>query len=249
MSGASPFDDVKVVTFDAGNTLIRPHPSLGAVYRNVSLEFGADVPEEEFMRAIRPIFASYLGERGRVEGSGSDDRDRALWRKITGELHRALAGLASVEFEPWFERLYHVFGSGETWRYFDGVEEVLSELKYLGFKLGIVSNWDRRLRRILRELGLWRYLHATAISSEIGARKPSPEMFEWVRKDLDYAPEACLHVGDLLEEDVEGALRAGWRAVLLDREAAHEPPPDGRYRVVRSLSELVALLPDPHQHR
>jgi FMN phosphatase YigB (HAD superfamily) len=52
------------------------------------------------------------------------------------------------------------------------------------------------------------------------------------------SPAEALHVGDKVDNDVQGAAAAGVRAVLLQRES---DPPAG-VETIRSLSELLALL-------
>ncbi|MGH2950070.1 MAG: HAD family hydrolase, partial [Solirubrobacteraceae bacterium] len=55
--------------------------------------------------------------------------------------------------------------------------------------------------------------------------------------------EAALHVGDSPREDVEGALAAGMRAVLLVRDRSSVP--GGRADIIGSLAELPALCAYP----
>ena len=55
------------------------------------------------------------------------------------------------------------------------------------------------------------------ISSEVGFRKPHPAFFQAVCEHLGLAPRQVLCVGDDIDNDVRGALRAGLSATLLDR--------------------------------
>lgn len=231
---------IDLITFDAGNTLIRARPSLGEIYADVTRRFGTELPPDRFVTALQTAYRNHL--RGNAP-NGSDEADRRMWRDITREIYDSLPELAgAVPFDEWFDGLYRAFGSSEAWDLFEGAEATLCELKFQGFRLGLVSNWDSRLRRIAEDLGLLRYMHAVAISSEVGVRKPHPGIFETITHYLEIAPERSMHVGDALEEDVRGATAAGWNAVLLDREGAHPVPPDGSYHVVKRLDELWPLL-------
>jgi putative hydrolase of the HAD superfamily len=231
---------IDLITFDAGNTLIRARPSLGEIYAGVTRRFGAEVAPDRFVAALQPAYRNHL--RAHV-GNGSDEADRRMWRDITREMFDSMPEVSgAVPFDDWFDGLYRAFGSSEAWDLFDGAEATLCELKFHGFRLGLVSNWDSRLRRIAEELGLLRYMHAVAISSEVGVRKPHPAIFESITRRLEIDPGRSLHVGDALEEDVRGAAAAGWHAVLLDRSGGHSAPPDGAYHVVRTLDELWPLL-------
>ena len=53
----------------------------------------------------------------------------------------------------------------------------------------------------------------------------------------------ALHVGDSLTDDVEGARKAGIRAVLLAREGKQPPPPG--IAAIRALDDLLPLIA-PH---
>jgi putative hydrolase of the HAD superfamily len=80
-------------------------------------------------------------------------------------------------------------------------------------------------------------------SAELGHAKPDRAIFDYALALAGAPPEAALHAGDSVEADVEGALAAGLRAVLVARDGAADAP-DG-VPVVRSLAELPALCPYP----
>ena len=65
-----------------------------------------------------------------------------------------------------------------------------------GLKLGIVSNFDTRLRPILKGLGLDQLFDTIVISAEIGVEKPNPIIFEAACQELGVLPEEAVHVGD-----------------------------------------------------
>ena len=87
-----------------------------------------------------------------------------------------------------------------------------------------------------------RWLDAVFISSELGAEKPSPEIFAKAAETLGAAPHELLHVGDSLEHDIAGALAAGWHAAWLDYGKPVELDP--RALRLKSLAELPGLLSD-----
>ena len=85
-------------------------------------------------------------------------------------------------------------------------------------------------------------------SEEVGLRKPRSEMFRALLDAIEAEPDAVLHVGDRLEEDVRGAAEVGMRTAWITRrcpdvEAAlaayRGPRPD---HVISDLGELPALL-------
>ena len=71
------------------------------------------------------------------------------------------------------------------------------------------------------------------------AAKPAPKIFHLAVEKHAVDPADGVHVGDSLEEDVEGATKAGLTSVLIDRSEAEVVP--GIHRI-RSLDQLQSLL-------
>jgi putative hydrolase of the HAD superfamily len=133
-------------------------------------------------------------------------------------VRQTFAGLtAAPPSASLFGALYSHFATAAPWRVFDDVAACLRELKRRGLKLGIISNWDDRLRPLLRELQLDNYFDSIVVSGPGGAQKPDPKIFQAAAAQLKTQPEAILHIGDSASEDVAGARAAGLRAHLLTR--------------------------------
>ena len=93
---------------------------------------------------------------------------------------------------------------------------LLDALRERGLKTGLVSNsmdppWI--LLRDLEEQELAERLDATVFSSEIGLRKPRPEIFLLALERLGVAADRSLFVGDRLDADVRGARDVGMQTV------------------------------------
>jgi putative hydrolase of the HAD superfamily len=232
----------KAVFFDAGHTLIYAHPDLGTVYAEATASLGVQLPPESFAEVFVPVFKEATRNYSQTSAA-SDAQDYAMWRDITRRIYERLPALEAIEFDAWFEILYRRFGDPAVWRFYDDVETVLTDLRGRGLKIGIISNWDSRLKAISDGLGLTRLVDFLVISAEAGVRKPDPRIFRMALDKACVRPEEAIHVGDLPEEDAEGARRAGVRPVLIDRRKRITP---GRFpadvRVVTSLAELFALL-------
>ena len=120
---------------------------------------------------------------------------------------------------------------------FDDVLPVLDRLATQGIRLGIISNWDERLKVLLRRLRLENYFEAIVISCEVGFTKPSPVIFEQAAEKLGLPSAAILHVGDSMEMDVQGAKSAGLVARRIRRGAA-----TGSGEEINSLAGLPATI-------
>ncbi len=230
----------RCVLFDAGHTLIHPHPSLGEVYARVTEGFGVRIPPERFMAEARTVFAAFNAafHADPANHPSSDEHDRGMWRAITARLFETL-GRPPLPFDAWFEALYEAFARPEVWRPYPDALPLLDGLRARGLRLGIVSNWDSRLEPICEGLGLSRRIDFILISARVGVRKPARRIFERALELAGAAPDEALHVGDSVPEDVHGARAAGIRPVLIDRDG--QPAPAG-VNVIRSLAELNSIL-------
>lgn len=93
---------------------------------------------------------------------------------------------------------------------------LLDSLRARGLKLGLVSNafdpgW--LLHRDLEQMGIAERIDFAVFSSELGKRKPHPEIFEHALAALDVRAGEAMFVGDRLYEDVRGANEAGMTSV------------------------------------
>ena len=108
-----------------------------------------------------------------------------------------------------------------------------------GLELGIVSNFDSRLFNVLRGLSIADLFDTITISSLAHAAKPSPKIFELALEQHAVEPGEAMHVGDSVRDDVEGATKAGLKAVLLARQGKQAPPD---VQTIHTLDELMPLV-------
>ncbi len=89
---------------------------------------------------------------------------------------------------------------------------LLEALRERGLRLALVSNaFDppELLHRDLAELGIAERLDVALFSSEVGRRKPDPEIFQQALDALEVDAAAVLFVGDTLASDIVGAAALG----------------------------------------
>jgi FMN hydrolase / 5-amino-6-(5-phospho-D-ribitylamino)uracil phosphatase len=79
--------------------------------------------------------------------------------------------------------------------------------------LGSVTNGNADLQTI----GLARHFDVSVSAPAFGVAKPDPTIFQEACRQLGVAPRDALYVGDDLRLDVQGAQRAGLRAVWMNR--------------------------------
>lgn len=137
-----------------------------------------------------------------------------------------------------FGRLATHFRDPASWRVYADVFDTLDELAARGLALGIVSNWDSHLPRLLEALGLSPRFAVVAVSAIERTGKPDPEIFLRACQRLGVAPEESLHVGDSVREDYEAARTAGLSSLLLDRENRY-PQVSDRITTLRAINGAI----------
>lgn len=225
----------KVVFFDAGGTLFRPYPSVGAVYARVAAAHGVQVDADHVEKVFHEKWHERNGLATLAELS-SEKIEREWWYALVRDVFGNLG--AFHDFDAFFQELYDLFARAECWRLFDDAVPVLERLKRQGLRLAVISNWDHRLFSIVKRLGLSDYFEQVTASSVVGTAKPGKRIFDAALEGMRVSAREALHVGDSLEDDYHGASRAGLKAVLLDRHGK------GYNDVVRidTLHQLADLL-------
>jgi putative hydrolase of the HAD superfamily len=221
--------ELRAVLIDALGTLVELQPPAPRL-RRILRESGFEVSEEQAAAGFAAEIAYYLDHH--LDGSDPERLER-LRDRCAEELRSALgipeldhvtarrAMLGALEFTP-----------------YEDVLPALRELRQRGLALVIASNWDCSLPNWLEPTGILELVDGVVTSAEVGAPKPSTRVFERALAIAHAAPAEAVHVGDRLDNDVEGAAAAGIRPVLMQREG--EPPPG--VEAISSLLELPALL-------
>lgn len=119
-------------------------------------------------------------------------------------------------------------------------------LEYLSrrYPISLITNGFEDTQHIkVEQSGLRPYLKEIITSEMAGAKKPSPEIFEFACRKTGAEPCRCVMVGDDFSNDIEGAEKAGMRAVYFNPE--NRPLPQGYSGgalSIRSLKELEEIL-------
>jgi putative hydrolase of the HAD superfamily len=218
---------IRAITLDALGTLLTfepPAPHLRSALRE---QLGAEVAEEVAAAAIAAEIAYYRAHlhEGRDAASLADLRRRAA------EAMRPVLGIDGDLTGPLLASLRFVA--------YPDAAPALRELRAAGLRLVVISNWDVSLHERLEETGLAPLVDGAVASAEFGSAKPDRAIFDHACALTGASPAEALHAGDSPEADVEGALNAGLRAVLVARDGELATPTE--VPVVRSLAELPAL--------
>lgn len=234
---SSPFE---IVFLDAGETILYPHPSFSELFARVVTDSGVPVSARD-VEDVRRRLAPHLVDMAEDSGAGggislSEESSRTFWTFL---YRRFLEELGHGGDEALVDRLFTVFSRTSTYRLYDDVLPALQALSESGYRLGLISNFERWLEEMLVELEVGHIFDVAVISGIEGVEKPDASIY---RRALDKAgvdAARAVHVGDSPGLDVEPARSVGMATVLLDRlgrYAGHDGPR------VASLKELPDVL-------
>lgn len=166
-------------------------------------------------------------------------RMREVWRDyfhiILGGVHVPVAEQGSIVDALW--DAHRRFG---LWTVaVPGAPRAVTELRRLGYSLGVVSNAEGRVEHDLNAAGYAGQFETVVDSEVVGVEKPDPRIFRLAMERMQAEPKTTLFVGDVPAVDVEGARAAGITPVLVDSHDLYAALDVAR---IRSIADLPALL-------
>jgi HAD superfamily hydrolase (TIGR01549 family) len=132
----------------------------------------------------------------------------------------------------------------------DGGREVVEELQKRGYTLGIISNLigTREIPEWLVAENYAPYFKSVVLSSVLGIRKPSPEIYFEAARRAGVEPSKCAYVGDNLKRDVAGTRAADFGMLVImispeelaEAEITDENRPDV---IIHEFRQLLDVFP------
>lgn len=123
---------------------------------------------------------------------------------------------------------------------YNDVYSSLKILKSKGLKLGLISNMNTDGNKLSLKLGLSTYLDFIITSKDANAEKPHSKIFIKALEKANVPAKNCIHVGDQIISDINGARNAGITPILIDRDNIHNNFKECKR--ITSLSELLKLI-------
>ena len=199
---------LRAVLFDVDFTLVQPGPALGPDgYVRAGERHGLALDPARFDEAREAAL-------GALKRHPELEHDEEIWFAFTERVVLGMGGTlpaahaCAVEITRGWER-------HENFELYPDTLPVLDELRDAGLKIGLVSNSARDVLAFARHHRL--EIDAGISSFHHGRTKPHASIFRAVLELLEVGPAEAAMVGDTVEDDVEGALAVGMRAVLVDR--------------------------------
>jgi HAD superfamily hydrolase (TIGR01549 family) len=197
---------IRAVLFDFGNTLFAHAPlpdtiveACARLGRPQSVEWAVALDERIRLAAHTP-----------EELTHPRDLDADVWR----ERWHVLYAVADDEVPGLGAELYRAMHAPDEWRPYAAAARTLRTLATAGVPVAIVSNTGWNVRAVFEHHGVVADVRTFVLSYEVGAVKPSAEIFLEACFRLHADPGETLMVGDDPVADA-GAVRAGLTTLLL----------------------------------
>lgn len=209
----------QVIFLDAVGTLFGVAGSVGHIYGEIAQRHGVTVDPQGLNQAFFRTFkaAPTMAFPG-CDPATIPQREYHWWRVLAQQTFSS-AGVVDqfVDFDRFFADLYAHFATAAPWKVYPDVPVALQRWQRRGIELGIISNFDSRLYLVLEALHLADFFQSVTISSETGAAKPNPLIFQTALQKHRCDPSQAWHLGDSKDDDFHGAKGAGLWGVWLKR--------------------------------
>ncbi len=210
----------RAVFFDVDFTLIYPGPVFaGEGYGTFCARYGIAVDPALFEHAVTsaaPLLDS-------PEGSAYDAE---IFVAYTRHIIEQMGGRGPA-LDSCAREIYAEWAVNHHFALYEEVPGVLRELAEAGLRVGLISNSHRCLTSFQEHFDLDHLVSGAVSSAHHGSMKPHPSIFQAAMRLMDVSPAESVMVGDSVQQDIEGALRSGMRAVLLHRGDAPHPRSPG----------------------
>ena len=195
---------VVAVLLDLDGTLVDSIPDLAAAANAMRVEL--DMPPLGL-----EVLATFVGK----------GMDYLVRRTLAGSLHvdalpgddpgRDLFARGRASF-----RRHYALVNGDMATVYDGVIEGLRAMQDQGLKLAVVTNKPTEFTGpLLSRVGLAGFFPVVVCGDTCARRKPDPELFLRIARQLGVPPRSCVYVGDGGGNELTGASGCGMRAYML----------------------------------
>jgi HAD superfamily hydrolase (TIGR01549 family) len=222
---------LKAVLFDVDFTLAKPGPDLGPEgYQILGRDFGLELDPSKYAEA-RAAAIETLEKHPELE------HDEEIWVLFTERIIRGMGGDSDRAYDC-AVHMTRRWEHAHNFELFEDTLPVLEEIRRHDLKIGLVSNTGRDLEAFVKHHAL--DVDVALSSGSFGKVKPDPSIFRAALHRLRVRPRQSAMVGDSPEDDIDGALKLGMRAFLVDRDDRY-PDYHGRLTDLRQLPAALGL--------
>ncbi len=209
---------IKAVFFDWFNTLAHYHPPREELERQALQELGFTVSPQVVSRGLYLADKNFYEENARLPIRQRSPEEQA---RIYAGFQLTILQEASItpKQDLVLKLMSRMRELNATMKFilYDDVLPTLKAVKGRKLTVGLLTNLQREIDSMCRELGIASYIDFTVTSGEVGADKPQAPIFLKALELAKIKPQEAIHVGDQYNNDVKGARAVGIVPLLLDR--------------------------------
>jgi putative hydrolase of the HAD superfamily len=234
---------VRAVLLDAFGTLVHLEAPAPLLRDLLEQRLGVTVTQAQAASALAAEIAYYRAHMAQ----GSDAQRVADLHLRCAEVLRGALPVSRRLSAADPQMIVDLLLGSLRFRAYPEVAQTLARLRAAGLALVVVSNWDATLERVLDSVGILAAVDGVVSSAVAGAAKPDPLPLRLGLELARVGAAEAIHVGDGMDEDVAGAIAAGVRAVLIEREPGgdrrrHRDERHPEVPRITTLDGLLALL-------
>jgi len=125
---------------------------------------------------------------------------------------------------------------------FEDTLDVLDYLRGKGYPMHLITNgFEKTQHAKMRNSGIDHFFTHVITSEAAGIMKPHVAIFEYALQKAGVKADDCVMVGDTLDADIEGAIRAGMDTIYFNPAVPANGPIKPTYSIL-SLKELKKIL-------
>lgn len=236
----------KLITFDVTDTLLKFKHDPATQYIKTAGLFGYSSLEkskisQNFRTNFKRMNSSYpnFGRDANMEWS-------EWWRLLVVNIFQtAYPQIPENDLNRIAAKLIVQFETEECWTRISGSSAIVESVRAANKRVGIISNFDPRLAKIVQNLDLPKF-DFIVNSYDAGCQKPHPKIFERALYECGglCRNDEALHIGNTPLLDYIGARRAGWSSILISNgteDWKQYSDIEGRF-VFESIDDLIMGL-------
>ncbi len=222
--------------FDLDHTLLDSDASEIAAYAHTMAMIGLADPDDHFERYLRINHGMWAAvERGEIQPSEVRHR---RFEQFVDEV--------GIDADPMAMADAFVWGLGAYGELYDGAQAILDRLAGR-VRMAMVTNGLSDVQRArIDRLDLDMYFDAIVISSEVGATKPRPEIFDIAFEQLGVpSKDTAVMIGDSLTSDIRGGSDYGIDTCWFNWRREADPGDLAITHQITQLDQLPAVVETP----
>ncbi len=206
----------QIIIFDGHGTITYPKKSTLNLYYQICKNYNCFIKTQIIKNQYQNIKRKYylfLKKQADLNKKITSEEDRKYWFYLESKFFESLGIVAN--YYKISKQILDNYMNPINQKIYQDVVPILKYLKYRNYKICIITNSDRRYRKILNFHQIDKYFNHIFISGEIGYKKPNRKLFQYVANYLKSNIDNFYYIGDQYKLDILSAQKAGISNTIL----------------------------------